>query len=82
MVLKYPVTTEKAVGMIERQNTIVFVVDPRATKTEIKTEFERVFSVKVKAVNTLITMKGVKKAFIKLAEGFSADEIAARLKIT
>ena len=35
--------------------------------------------VKVEKVNTLITMKGEKKAYVKLKPEYDASEIAARL---
>ncbi len=80
-VLLYPLTTEKAVQLINTQNTIVFVVDKKATKSQIKREIEELFNVKVKKVNTLITPKGVKKAYIRLAEGYEASEIASKLGV-
>jgi large subunit ribosomal protein L23 len=80
-VILYPLTTEKAVAMIERENKIVFLVAKSATKAQIKREVEGTFEVRVAAVNTLITLDGKKKAFVKLAPGFSADDIAAKLKI-
>jgi len=80
-VLQYPITTEKAIGMIELQNKIVFVVDKRAGKKEIKEAVEKMYGVKVAKVNTLITIKGEKRAFVKLMPGYKADEIAAKLKI-
>ena len=81
MIIRYPVTTERAIGMIEKENKIVFVVDKRATKREIKEEVEKTYNVKVAKLTTLITPKGEKRAFVKLAKGFSADDIAAKLKI-
>ncbi|MEW6328909.1 MAG: 50S ribosomal protein L23 [Candidatus Micrarchaeota archaeon] len=81
MILRYPVTTERAIGMIEKENKIVFVVDKRANKREIKNEVEKTYNVKVARITTLITAKGEKRAFVKLAKGFSADDIAAKLKI-
>jgi len=81
MVLLYPITTEKAVGMIERENKIIFIVEKGATKDQIKLEVEQEFEVEVEKVNTLITLEGKKKAFVKLKPGFSADDIAAKLKI-
>jgi large subunit ribosomal protein L23 len=74
-ILLYPITTEKAIGMIELENKLLFVVDKRATK-----EVERLFKVKVGSVNTKITPKGIKHAYIRLKEG-KADDIAAQLKI-
>ena len=77
----YPVTNEKAVGLIELQNTLTFVVEAKATKPLIKKEVEDLFQVKVANVNTLITPQGVKKAYVKLKKGFKADDVAAKLKI-
>ena len=80
-ILHYPITTEKAIGMIELENKIVFVVEKRATKPEIKMAVEKIYGVKVESVNTLITPKGDKRAYVKLAKGYKADDIAAKLKI-
>lgn len=79
-VLRYPITTEKAIGMIELENKLVFVVEPNATKGQIKAEIERLFKVKVGHVNTKITPSGIKHAYIRLKEG-KADDIATQLKI-
>lgn len=79
-VLRYPITTEKAIGMIELENKLVFVVEPTATKPQIKAEIERLFKVKVGHINTKITPTGIKHAYIRLKEG-KADDIAAQLKI-
>jgi len=79
--LQYPVTNEKAIGLIELKNTLTFVVNTGATKPEIKQEVEKLFEVKVASVNTLITPQGLKRAFVKLKDGFKADDVAAKLKI-
>ena len=81
MVLLYPITTEKAIGMIDKENTIAFVVEKNASKPQIKKSVEEEFGVKVHSVKTLITPSGNKKAFVRLAKEHSADEVAARLKI-
>lgn len=80
-ILQYPVTTEKAVGMIERENKIVFVVDARANRKQVKEAIEKAYNVKVEKVNIMNSIHGKKKAFVKLAKGYSADDIAAKLKI-
>jgi ribosomal protein L23 len=79
--LMYPVATEKALNMVDRDNVIVYIVDFRSTKKEIKDEFEKTFGVKVKSVNTAITIKNTKKAFIKLSKDVKAGDIARRLKL-
>lgn len=80
-----PVITEKAT-IASESNQVVFKVRKQATKPEIKAAVERLFDVKVEAVNTLIrkgkrkVFKGtrgvqsdVKKAVVTLAEGHKID---------
>ena len=73
-----PITTEKAVMLIERENTLVFEFDKRRTRTEIKKEIEKIFKVKVEKVNTLIR-KNKKHAYIKLNKNNPAIDIATKL---
>ncbi len=80
-VLLYPITNEKAIGLIENQNTLTFTVETMATKPQIKKEVEELFEVKVASVNTLISPTGKKRAYIRLKDGFKADDVAAKLKI-
>ena len=80
-ILKYPHTTEKSVGMMETENKIVFVVDRKSRKNEIKSAFEQAFGVKVEKVNTQITMNGKKKAYIKLDPKNKAIDVAVKLGI-
>jgi len=61
-IIRHPVLTEKSTKILETSNAYVFVVDISATKPEIKGAIERVFGVKVKAVNTIV-MKGKSKVF-------------------
>ena len=84
-VIVSPVITEKATNLSEL-NKVVFRVAPKATKPQIKEAVEKLFEVKVKSVNTLVT-KGkakmfrgqrgqrsdVKKAIVTLAEGDTID---------
>lgn len=78
-ILKYPYTTEKSVAMVEKENKIVFIVDRKASKKQIKEAFEKLFEVKVEEVNTLIDFKGRKKAFIKLKPEYKARDVAIKL---
>jgi len=78
-ILRYPYTTEKSVTLIEKENKIVFIVDRKASNQQIKEAFEKLFEVKVDKVNTLITKKGEKKAFIKINPKFKASDVAAKL---
>ncbi|MGC8538555.1 MAG: 50S ribosomal protein L23 [Candidatus Micrarchaeia archaeon] len=79
--LMYPIATEKAISMIEKDNIITYIVDMRATKQQIKKEFESTFNAKVAYVRTAITSKNKKKATIKLAPQVKASDIAIKLKI-
>lgn len=47
-----PVITEESMGQLE-QGKYTFVVDPRATKTEIKAAIKEIFNVDVVKVNTI-----------------------------
>lgn len=78
-IIKRSLATEKTLSLIEKNNTLVFIVDLKATKGEIKEAVEKLFGVKVERVNTLITMKGEKKAYVKLKPEFKASEVATRL---
>ncbi len=79
--IQYPITNEKAIGLIELQNTLTFIVDTSATKPQIKKEIEELFAVKVESVNTLLSPTGKKRAYVRLKEGFKADDVASKLKI-
>jgi large subunit ribosomal protein L23 len=56
-----PVITEKAT-IASEHNQVIFKVAGTATKPQIKEAVEKLFDVKVKAVNTLVR-KGKRKAF-------------------
>ena len=84
-VIHSPVITEKATNLSE-QNKVVFRVRADATKPQIKEAVEKLFDVKVRSVNTLVTkgkvkmfrgIRGqrsdVKKAVVTLDEGHSID---------
>lgn len=85
-IIKEPIVTEKTATLAQDKNTIVFSVDPKANKTQIKQAVEKVFDVKVESVNTInatTKKKRVgrytgrtnkrKKAIVKLAEGSSIE---------
>ncbi len=82
-IIKYPLITEAAFNKMDNmyQNALVFIVDRRATKHEIKKAFEALYKVKVVKVNTLITPQGTKKAFIKLSPENSALDLATEVGI-
>ena len=84
-IIRSPVITEKATNLSEK-NQYVLRVSMDATKPQIKAAVEKLFDVKVTAVNTLVRkgknkvfrgMRGkqqdVKKAVVTLAEGHRID---------
>ncbi len=80
-VIVHPRITEKAVRLIEEENKLVFIVSEDSNKREIKKAVEMLFDVEVEDVNTQITPKAEKRAFVKLSSEYNADEIAARLGV-
>jgi len=78
-ILIHPLLTEKAIGKIETENKLVFIVNRKSNKKQIKWATEKTFNVKVDNVKTLIDRKGRKKAWIKLSKEYSASDIATRL---
>ena len=84
-IIRSPVVTEKST-LASEHGQIVFDVAIDATKTDIKAAVEGLFSVKVKAVNTLVRKGKVKrfrntlgvrndtkKAIVTLVDGQSID---------
>ncbi|MBS1266246.1 MAG: 50S ribosomal protein L23 [Candidatus Woesearchaeota archaeon] len=78
-IIKYPISTEKSIRLMEAENKIVFVVDRKANKPEIKKAVEDMFKVKIIKVNTHITQDGEKKAYIRLDDETPAIDIATQL---
>ena len=84
-VLIAPVVSEKSYGLLD-VNKYTFLVHPDANKTEIKIAVEKIFGVKVTAVNTmnrkgkarrtrngLGQRKDTKRAIVSVAAGQSID---------
>jgi large subunit ribosomal protein L23 len=67
--------------MIEFENKLVFIVDRRSNKNQIAKAIKDLYQVEAESINTSITRKGDKKAFIKLKEQYDASDIAIRLGI-
>jgi len=73
-----PVTTEKAVRLIEAENTLIFEIDRRLSKTEIKKMIEETFNVKVEGIRTCIRLNK-KYAYAKLNKKNPAIDVATKL---
>ncbi|HWZ46119.1 MAG TPA: 50S ribosomal protein L23 [Candidatus Saccharimonadales bacterium] len=91
-IIRRPVITEKGLNVKEAENTLVFEVAARATKTEVKEAVQKIFKVKVDAVRTA-TFVGKerrrgkfsgfrpdwKKAYVRLKSGEKMPEYAQNL---
>ncbi|MEM0329332.1 MAG: 50S ribosomal protein L23 [Nitrososphaerota archaeon] len=80
-VIKRIVITQDAVSLIEKENKLTFIVDLRATKADVKRAVEELYGVKVEKVNTMITPRGEKKAYVKLSPEYKAADLAVELGI-
>ena len=76
-----PHVTEKTMNLIDENNEIAFVVRRRANKMQIKRAFVDLYEEEVERVNTHITPKGEKVAYIKLVEEEMAEELAVRIGV-
>lgn len=81
MIIKAPLSTEKSIRLMEYENKLVFLVDKKATKSQIKQELEALFDVKVVSVNTMIGPNGKKKAYVTLSEQTPAIDLATKLEL-
>lgn len=85
-VIRRPVITEKSTALKQVENQVVFEIDRRASKQEVREAVERLFSVKVTAVRTsnmpakpkrfgriFGRRSGWKKAIVTLAPGEELD---------
>lgn len=75
-----PVTTEKAVKLIDLENTLLFETDRRESKDTIAKEVANTFNVKVEKVRTL-TRANKKYAYVKLAKQNPAIDVATKLGV-
>ena len=84
-IIRRPIVTEKST-LASESGAVVFEVDIRATKPQVKVAIEELFNVKVKAVNTLVSKgkvkrfkgilgrrRNVKKAYVMLQDGNTID---------
>ncbi|MDO5849612.1 MAG: 50S ribosomal protein L23 [Methanobacteriaceae archaeon] len=76
-----PHITEKTMNLIDQNNELVFVVKRTSSKGEIKDAFEELFDQEVLRVNTHITPKGLKLAYIKLAGENEAEDVAVKMGV-
>merc|ERR1719449_540642 len=80
-ILKYPLTTESAMKKIEENNTLVFIVDVRASKSQIKESIKKMYDIDTQKINTLIRPDGQKKAYVRLTQDYDALDVANKIGI-
>jgi len=80
-IIKYPLTTESSMKLIEDSNTLVFIVDIKSNKRQIKGAVKDLYSIEADKVNTLITPRGLKKAYVRLSKDFDALDVANRVGV-
>jgi len=80
-IIKYPLTTESSMKLIEDSNTLVFIVDIKANKRQIKQAVKDLYQIECEKVNTLITPRGLKKSYVRLSKEFDALDVANRVGV-
>uniref|UniRef100_A0A8C9AYD1 Large ribosomal subunit protein uL23 n=1 Tax=Prolemur simus TaxID=1328070 RepID=A0A8C9AYD1_PROSS len=79
-IIKFPLTTESAMNKTEN-NTLVFIVDVKANKHQIKQAVKNLCDIDVAKVNTLIRPDGEKRAYVGLVPGYDALDVAKKIGI-
>lgn len=74
-----PLNTESAMKKIEEHNTLVFIVDVKANKRQIKEAVKKLYDVEAARVNTLIRPDGKKKAYVRLTSDHDALDVANKI---
>lgn len=80
-IIVHPLTTESAMKKIEDNNTLVFIVDKRANKPQIKLAVKKLYEIDAFKVNTLIRPDGLKKAYVRLSDDYDALDVANKIGI-
>ncbi len=64
---------------MESENKLIFVVNKKSTKKDIKKSIEEMFKVKVEKVNTFVSSEGEKRAYVKFSSATPAIDIATKM---
>jgi large subunit ribosomal protein L23 len=79
-IIFHPFVTEKTMNIMEKNNSLEFIVRRNSNKKQIKYAIEKMFEAKVQEVNTKITKNG-KHAIITFSPDFKAEDIGMRIGI-
>jgi len=80
-VILYPIMTEVASRILEAENKLVFAVNLKASREDVKRAVEELYEVRVEKVTVMVTPKGGKKAYVKLHPDYKAVDVAIKLGI-
>ncbi|KAH0500212.1 60S ribosomal protein L23a [Microtus ochrogaster] len=80
-IIKFPLTTESAIKTTDDNSTLVFIVDVKANKRQIKQAVKKLYDIDVAKVNTLIRPDEEKKAYVRLAPDYDALDVANKIGI-
>ena len=83
-ILIKPIITEKSSAQTEAANQYTFMVDKKANKTEIKRAIEKLYSVSIESVNTIIvpSKKKVRNTKSGMQRGTKSAYKKAIVKVT
>ncbi len=76
--IMHPYMTEKTLALIEKENTVVFIVHDSADKNSIREAIKVLYDIDVDNINTARTIYG-KKAFARLKKEGAARDLATKL---
>ncbi|KAL0616839.1 60S ribosomal protein L23a [Plecturocebus cupreus] len=71
----------KKAELKEDNNTLVFIVDVKANKHQIKQAVKKLYDTDAAKVSTLIRLDGQKKAYVRRAPDYDALEVATKIGI-
>ncbi|XP_071068713.1 large ribosomal subunit protein uL23-like [Dasypus novemcinctus] len=80
-IIKFSLTTESAVRKVEDNKPLVFIMDVKANKHQIKQVAKKLYDIDVAKVNTLVRPDRDKKAHVLLAPYYDALDIANKIGI-
>lgn len=79
-IILHPVVTEKTMMLMDKTNSLEFLVRRTANKAQVKKAIEELFDCTVARVNTRITKDG-KRAIVKFGGESSAEDIGMRIGV-
>ncbi|XP_051051727.1 60S ribosomal protein L23a-like [Phodopus roborovskii] len=80
-IIKFPLTTESAMKKTEDDNTLLFIMNVKANKHQIKQAVKKLYHIDVAKVNTLIKPDREKKVDVRLAPDYEAVDVANKIGI-